>query len=412
MLNSRIYYGWVVVGATFLILFAAFGVVYSFGAFFSVLSTEFGASRASVSSIFSYAVSTLFITGAISGVIADRHGPKKVMAGGVVAIAAGLIVAANAQQLWLVSLSFAVGVGTGVGFVYIPAISAVQRWFSRRRGLASGIAVTGIGFGTLVAPIVAGALLESMTWRTVFLLMAIVIVAAGFISVTLIESDPAARGKDRNENVLEEHAAPSRRNLRLGEIIRSRPFTQFYAAQAALSVAIFIPFVHLVPFAEDVSISRNHAVSILGLVGLGSTVGRFLVGGVADRLGRRLTLVLLLAGISLAYVVWLLASSIVGLSIFALAFGVFYGGYVALIPTLLADYFSGPNLSSVIGLQYTASVVGSLCGPVMAGHLFDRTGSYASALIVAGICAGISSYLIAVTPALPTTPGRASPDPS
>jgi OFA family oxalate/formate antiporter-like MFS transporter len=402
-INSRIYYGWVVVGATFLVLFAGFGVVYSFGAFFLALSVEFGAGRAAVSSIFSYAVFTLFITGAISGVIADRSGPKKVMAFGVVAVALGLLGAANAEQLWLVNLCFALGVGAGVGFVYIPAISTVQRWFVRRRGLASGIAVTGIGVGTMVMPIVAGELLETMTWRTVFSLMSILVLVSGFVAVALIEADPSDRGlAPDGDNMVSKSATLPEQNLLLWPILRSRSFVQFYLAQAVLSIAIFIPFVHLVPFAADLSIPRSQAVSIVGLIGLGSTAGRFLVGGVADRIGRRLTLVLLLAGIAVAYVIWLAANSATTLSIYAFVFGVFYGGYVALIPALLADYFNGPKLSSVIGLQYTASAAGSLLGPILAGYLFDRTGSYVSALVVAGICAACASYLIAVVPAQPT----------
>ena len=166
--EPKFFYGWTIVGVTFLILFACFGVIYSFGAFFLVLGDEFGVGRAAVSSVFSYAVFALFTSGALSGVIADRTGPKAIMSVGVCAIVAGLLGAANANKLWQLNLCFTLGVGVGIGFVYIPAISTVQRWFIRRRGLASGFAVTGIGVGTLVMPIVVGVLLESLPWRIVF----------------------------------------------------------------------------------------------------------------------------------------------------------------------------------------------------------------------------------------------------
>ena len=253
------------------------------------------------------------------------------------------------------SLCFTFGVGVGVGFVYVPAVSAVQRWFELRRGLASGIAVTGIGVGTLVMPIVVGLLLEVMGWRYVFVTMAVMVVMVGSVAVYLVEADPGARGLTPDGAP---HAAgppvSAKNNQQLLPILRSRPFTQFYAAQAIIAVPVFVPFVHLVPFAEDLGIPRAQAVGALGLIGLGSTAGRFIVGGLADRFGRRQTLVLLFGGIALSYGIWLTAGGIIALACFAVWFGLCYGGYVALSPALLADYFSGPKLSSVIGLQYTA----------------------------------------------------------
>ncbi|MFT4585143.1 MAG: MFS family permease [Gammaproteobacteria bacterium] len=393
------FYGWTIVGATFLILFACFGVIYSFGAFFLVLGEEFGVGRAAVSSVFSYAVFALFTSGALGGVIADRTGPKKIMAAGVCAIVAGLLGAANATTLWQLNLCFTFGVGVGIGFVYIPAISTVQRWFIRRRGLASGFAVTGIGVGTLVMPIVAGVLLEFIHWRMVFEFMAVTVAMAGLIAVVLIEADPQVRGLQPDGAALapDETQLPTR-NLNLKPILRSRTFGQFYLAQAILSVPVFVPFVHLVPFAEDIGISRTQAVSVLGLIGLGSTIGRFAVGALADRIGRRHALVIALLGIALAYGIWLAAEYYAHLVIFAIWFGICYGAYVALMPALLADYYVGPKLSSVIGIQYTASALGSIIGPVATGFVFDQYGSYTTALIASGICALLSFYLVLTLP--------------
>ena len=384
---TTIFYGWYVVGATFLVLFAGFGAIYSFGAFFLPLSKEFGAGRAAVAAVFSYAVFTLFVTGAFSGIIADRSGPKKIMAVGVFAIAMGLLGASTAKHLWQVSVCFTFGIGMGVGFVYVPAVSAVQRWFEHKRGLASGLAVTGIGLGTLVMPIVAGQLLEVMVWRYVLVIMAAGVVVLGSIAVYLIEAEPGARGLAPDGRSLRlEDAVPSDRNHQLGPIMRSRPFTLFYAAQAVLSIPVFIPFVHLVPYAEDMGLARTQAVSVLGLIGLGSTAGRFIVGALADRIGRRRTLILLLAGMIAAYMMWLAATGVGSLACFAVWFGLCYGGYVALSPALLADYFAGPKLSSVIGVQYTASSIGSLLGPILAGYLFDLTGAYTYALYIGTAC--------------------------
>lgn len=396
---TGLFYGWYVVAATFLVLFAGFGAIYSFGAFFLALSAEFDAGRAAVSGVFSAAVFMLFATGAVSGMIADRTGPKIVMAAGVVAIVAGLLGASVSRQLWQVTTCFTLGVGLGVGFVYVPSVSAVQHWFEQRRGLASGLAVTGIGVGTLVMPIIAGVLLESMIWRQVFVIMAALVAVIGIVSVLVIEADPAVRGLAPDGGELgSDRPAAEVRNINLAPMLRSRPFTQFYAAQAILAVPIFIPFVHLVPFAEDIGIARAQAVGVLGLIGFGSTAGRFIIGGLADRLGRRRSLILLLGGIASSYFVWLTADGIVALACFALWFGMCYGGYVALSPALLADYFAGPRLSSVIGLQYTAGAIGSLLGPILAGYLFDLSGAYTSALVIGSVCAVAAFALVLAMP--------------
>lgn len=393
------FYGWYVVAATFLVLFAGFGAVYSFGAFVLPLGTEFAVGRAGIASIFSGAVFVLFLTGAFSGMLADRFGPRPIIAIGVLGITLGLIGAALAREFTQVLLCYGLGIGLGVGFVYVPAISAVQPWFDRRRGLASGIAVTGIGVGTLVMPIIAGQLLGFMDWREVFFVLAAVIFVFGAIAAGVIENDPGARGLAADGGVAggPQTGMPIA-NEYLRPILRSRPFVLFYCASAILSVPVFIPFVHLVASAEDLGIGRAHAVAILGLIGLGSTAGRFIVGGFADRLGRRRALIGMLGGIGVAYLAWLVATGAAMLSLFALIFGVCYGAYVALSPALLADYFSGPKLSSVIGMQYTAAGLGSIVGPVLAGYLFDVTGRYTLALLVAIICSVIACALVARMP--------------
>lgn len=380
-------------------LFAGFGALYSYGAFFLVLSKEFATTRAAVASIFSYAVFTLFMTGAISGMIADRYGPKRVVSFGTLAIALGLIGASYCTQFWQLVLCFTAGLGLGIGFVYVPCVASVQAWFERRRGFATGIAVTGIGMGTLLVPIVAGRLLVVVSWREVFLLFALMVVVLGSIAVYFVEADPRRRGLHPDGEACPPVGTRTRQNTQhLSAIVKSRAFVLFYLASTILSIPVFIPFVHLAAAAQDAGITSQSSVVILGLIGLGSTLGRFVVGGIADRYGRRRSLVLLLATIGASYTIWYHAHDVAMFGLFALIFGTAYGGYVALSPALLADYFLGPKLSSVIGIQYTAAGLGSIAGPVCAGYLFDITGSYALAIVIAALCGFAATGLVALMP--------------
>ena len=171
--------GWRAVAGTFLILLMGFGSAYSFGTIFAPLQDEFRASRAAVSVAFSAAILVLFSVGPLSGMLADRLGPRMLVAGGTALVGCGLIVASVAQALWQVQAAFAIGIGGGVGLAYVPAVGAVQKWFDRRRGLASGLAVSGIGAGTLAVPPFAALMIAELDWRPALLLVGAIVVVAG-----------------------------------------------------------------------------------------------------------------------------------------------------------------------------------------------------------------------------------------
>lgn len=157
-MKSEAPYGWVVVWATFVCLALIFGVSYSFAAFFASFAGEFAAQRADVSWIFGLSGLVYFVLGTLGGILADRLGPRLVCSVGMVLIALGLLATSWAPTLWVVYLSYGLLVGLGIAFVYTPSIASVQPWFAARRGLAGGIASSGVGAGTLLVPVPAARL--------------------------------------------------------------------------------------------------------------------------------------------------------------------------------------------------------------------------------------------------------------
>ena len=147
--------GWSMVAATFSLLFLAFGAAYAFTAFFPSLEAEFHASRQDVALIFGISGFLYFILGALSGTIADRIGTRPVVMFGVLCCGGGIIWGAFAESLMEAYLAFGLGIGVGIGFFYVPAIGAVQRWFTARRAMAAGFASAGIGAGTMLMPGIA-----------------------------------------------------------------------------------------------------------------------------------------------------------------------------------------------------------------------------------------------------------------
>ena len=250
--TPRIFYGWFVVAAAFAVTFIGFGSAYTFSAFLDPLQRDFGASRGSVSLVFSLAGFLYFGLGIVSGPLADRFGSRRLAVAGMILMAIGLVAASVARSLLEIYVAYGLGVGLGVGCAYVPAIGAVQRWFMRRRGFASGLAVGGIGVGTLAMPPLASLLIQSFGWRgAYFALGAIAAVVGGGLAL-LIENDPRERGLGPDGDPLQPEATPTlSQGASVGEAIHSRHFIGLYAACLICSFGVFVPFVHLVPYARD-----------------------------------------------------------------------------------------------------------------------------------------------------------------
>ncbi|WP_407170051.1 MFS transporter [Bradyrhizobium sp. ORS 111] len=375
--TTKLFYGWLVVAAAFVVTFVGFGSAYTFSSFVESLQRDFGASRGSVSLVFSLAGFLYFGLGVISGPLADRWGARKLAALGMALVGLGLMLASQAQTIVQVYAAYGIGIGAGVGCAYVPTLGAVQRWFVKRRGFASGLAVSGIGVGTLVMPPLATWLIASLGWRDAYLVLGILAVITGVGSSLFIADDPRRHGTGPDGDPLGSmSSAPVRQGVSIGEAVRTPRFAGLYAACLISAFGVFVPFVHLVPFAVDHHVTSALAVLLLGMIGVGSTAGRFVLGSIADRIGRDTFLIAMYVGMAVSLAIWAIAGGFWSLTIFALLFGVFYGGWVAILPAVVTDHFGGRNVGGIIGILYTSVAIGTLLGPSAAGFAFDVSHSY------------------------------------
>ena len=433
----RVFPGWRVVAAAFAVTFVGFGCVYAFTAFFDSLQQDFGASRGSVSVVFSLAGFLYFGLGSVSGPLADRFGARALAVTGMALVGLGLAAVAAACSLAQVYAIYALAVGIGVGLAYVPAMGTVQRWFVRHRALASGIASSGIGAGTLVVPPLASLLVAHLGWRPAYVALGITAAIVGAGMALMLADDPRAYGlvprtrsshdiaagtfanfgfksgtriidllvsfsiptfvqslRRSDTNVGIGTLAPDGDPLRpdaaaqqpdgatLREALTSRRFVYLYGACLACSIGVFVPFVHLSPYAIDHGMAKSSAVLLVSAIGIGSTVGRFLLGGLADRLGHARTLVATYLVMAASLVIWLTATTFWPLALFGFIFGSAYGGWVALQPPVVMGYFGGRNISGVIGILYTSAGIGTLLGPSAAGFAYDVSHSYTLPILV------------------------------
>jgi MFS family permease len=395
---SGAFRGWFVVAGAFAVTFLGFGSAYTFSAFVESLQRDFGASRGSVSLVFSLAGFLYFGLGILSGPLADRFGSRRFAVAGMILVGLGLAAASAAQTLLEVYAAYGLGVGLGVGCAYVPAIGAVQRWFVRRRGFASGIAVSGIGVGTLAMPPLASFLIGTLGWRGAYLALGALAAVLGGALALLIENDPRDRGLGPDGDPPPAGAQAARpQGASVSEAIRSARFISLYAACLICSFGVFVPFVHLVPYARDLGAAPSSAVLLLGMIGIGSTAGRFFLGGFADRIGRQSSLVLMFAGMALALAVWVFSTGIWQLTTFAFVYGVFYGGWVAVLPAVVMDHFGGRNVSGIIGILYTSVAFGTLIGPTAAGFAFDLSHSYTLPILASAGVNIVAAVIVAAT---------------
>jgi MFS family permease len=386
-------YAWVVVWATFTALGVIFGVSYAFAAFFAAFAAEFDAQRADVALVFGLSGGIYFVFGAGAGMLADRYGPRAVTSAGMVLIALGLLLGSRAGGMGTVYAAYGVGVGLGIALVYTPAIACVQPWFTQRRGLAAGLASAGIGAGTVAVPLLVALAIEVWQWRDAMRALAVGVLVLGLGATLLLKRAPAATAAD-----------PSRiPGLSLRQALRDARFWWLYASVALAAPSMFVPFAHVSASARDLGIDAARAVGLVGLIGIGSLVGRFAIGALADRLGRLRTLLLMQVSAGLAYLAWLGAGGYPLLVFFALWFGLSYGGIVSLLPALCMDLFGARAVAGIIGTLYTGAALGNLAGPVLAGAVFDRTGSYGPVIVA---CIGLSALAAAATARLKVLRGE------
>jgi predicted MFS family arabinose efflux permease len=182
-------------------------------------------------------------------------------------------------------------------------------------------------------------------------------------------------------------------SIGLLQAVGSPLFFRLYVGCLLAAFAVFVPFVHLAPSAISQDIGAEAAGWLVALIGVGSTAGRFALGGLADRIGRLRFLGLTYLGMALAMALWAIGSNFHALAAFALIFGVFYGAWVAILPPVVMDGFGGANVGGIIGVLYSSVAIGTLVGPVAAGYAFDASGSYLTP-ILGGIAGNLAAALL------------------
>ncbi|KEY57327.1 MFS transporter [Serratia sp. DD3] len=394
-----IFRGWYIVGAAHILLALIFGAAYSFGALFSSIQTYFNADRFSTASIFSFTALLYYVIGVFSGSLSDKSSVRIVVLCGIISLALGFgISSLLSSSLTLFLLSFCVLVGLGVGLVYVPTVTTIQRWFVVYRGSASGIALAGTGLGTLIGPIVAGELLKYLSWQTTMQVFAVAIAAIGCLSALVLKGRPEDVGLHPDGMEPEQLAAgavpQAARGMTLRDSVRLGRFWWYFVAIFLGSIGLFLALIHINPYAQQQGLSVTEANLLIGLIGVGNIGGRLVLGRIGDRMGPLKFLIVLTLTLAVLCGAWIAAQGFVALATFAVLFGAANGGCISLYPAVAASWFGTRNLGAILGALYIAVGIAAVAGGSVAGFLFDVYQNYTLSIVLTGVCALLSALAV------------------
>lgn len=407
--SQRFYYGWVIVAVSSITLFLALGARFSFGVFYVAILEEYGWGRGETAGAYSLAMLVHAAFALVTGALIDRFSPRRLFPLGAALLLIGLVAASRISAIWHLYLCFGVIMAIGINTIgFGPHVALIPRWFIRKRGLASGLTLSGIGMGALVLLPLVELMIENMGWRSAFLGLG-AIIAGVIVPLTAIfqRRSPAEVGQhpdgadpscDEKVSQVSQEApacsgASSGSELRtFGVALRTRAFWWIGMVVFLHGFGANMLLVHQAVHVVDSGYSQMVAASVLGLVGLLSSLGGILFGFLSDRVGREKGFTLG-SGAALFGVLCLLfikdTSAPWMLGPFALFYGLGQGGLGPIYSSTMGDLFAGPSLGRIISALSIEYGFGGALGAYLGGYFYDHTGTYFLPFLLVGIFFGL-----------------------
>jgi MFS family permease len=405
----KFYYGWIIVGLGLVSMSFWFGVRSSFSVFYVALLEEFHWSRGEAAGVQSMAMLTYTFIAPVVGGLIDRLGPRRVIVPGILLLFAGLVLCSSVKTLFQFYLFYGVLVAAGSTCIAIVAFSAIlAHWFERKRGLASGIAVSGMGLGTFLLVPLSQGLITFYGWRPTFAILGgLVLLIALPLNLLFLKHKPEELGLQADgvklahaaEGSGTQHAASSnpQKDWTLKEVIRTRSFWALVAFPFFSLIGVYIVVVHNVRFMVDKGIDPMTAAFIFALAGMSTSIFRIFWGWISDHVGREKAYTAGMVSLFLG-VFSLLLLDASGEKAFMYPFFVLFGmGWGATAPLFMAtaaDLFKGRIFGLIYGIVEGAMNFGGAIGAWAAGFIFDQTKSYRMAFALAIVVCFLSCIFI------------------
>ena len=381
------YYGWKIVGVTFVTLFISVGFIfYSYGVFFNALQAEFGGGRLGVSLGIAIMNVTMGLMAPFLGRIIDKGSIRTVMLVGAILMPAGFFLASQVNAIWQFYFLLATLMGGGAALIgQLPSSTLVTNWFVRRRGTALGIATMGISMSGVFMPPLTTYLIAAVGWRNTFVVYGF----AGLVIVlplvrSLVVNRPEDMGllpdgddplnPDDPVSLLKMDAEQRQWSTR--DIFMDR---DFWAITLPISLCFFsmgATLIHMIPMANDRGIGPANAAYVLSVCAIVGVFGKVLFGWIADHIDTRIALWLAISFQAIGTILIMGAFTLPSLLLAGGVFGLGMGGIVPLWASLVGEVFGRASFGRVMGLMSPCMLPIQAVGVPYAGYIFDQTGTY------------------------------------
>ena len=382
---------WIVSGAALVASFVAYGFLYAFGVFLKPMESAFGVGHAVMSSLFSCMSLSGYLLGPLTGDWADHVGPRRVMMAGSLVFALGAYVTAHARGLAVAFPCLGIGVGAALASVYVPSLAAVGEWFKKERALALGIAVSGIGVGTLVVAPLGAWLVREYGWRTTLMLEGVAGGGLLLLSALFMFKPPV-----KIESKKGSHAVWAK--------VRSRSFLLVFLSRLLTGIPVFVTMVYLPAMATQEGVGSVSAAALVGYIGAGSLLSRLGLNAAAEKIGAVGPFQFSCVLVAVACVIWMFGYSYPWLVVFVVVMGISYGGVASLTPAVAIQLFGLENIGELLGFLLMSYGVAAVVGPPIGGLLVDYSGNFrdiiwfalAAAVMGAVICMALRRRTVSV----------------
>jgi len=389
------HYGWVMVVMAACIMATHALVFYAFGVFLKPLTVEFNWERGALSGAFSIALLLVGPFSILSGRLSDKYGPRILVTISGLSLGVGFLLMSQINSLWQVYLIWGLFMGVGISCSFVPIISTIPRWFTKKRGIAIGIAVAGFGLGGVIVPPLAQWLISAFGWRQAYLILGLITFIVVIPLAQFMKHSPQRVGLKpygEDETIKDEHSLVTE-GLSITQAIKTSRFWVWGLILFCFFFCIQVTIVHIVPHAVDIGVSPIIAASITSIIAGCSVIGKLSTGFLSDKVGSRLLLIACISLATLALLWLLFAKEIWMLYIFAVIFGIGYGGIVLLQTVISAELFGLGSLGMVLATLMFCGTIGGALGAPLAGSIFDITGSYGLAFLICVIICALAIIL-------------------
>jgi len=359
----------------------ALGAVYAWSVFRIPLTKTFAWTIPQVTLTFTIAIFVLGFAAFAGGIWLRRSGPRVVALTAGVLYGAGVFLASFTDgRLWWLYASYGVLGGVGLGLGYIVPVATLVKWFPDKRGLITGIAVTGFGSGALITAPIATRLIASVGALQTFAILG----AAYFVTVVstaLVMQNPPAGYRPEGWRPSAAQQQRVARPYAFDEAIRTWQWYGLWLLLFLNTTAGIAIISQAAPMVQEITnVDAAQAASLVGIISIANGAGRLLWAWLSDAIGRRAVFLIMFPLQAAIFAVLPTVTSFSAFTALAIAVLLCYGGGFGTMPALAADYFGAENVGSIYGLMLTAWGFAGVLGPTLIATLRESNGRYDQAL--------------------------------